>query len=808
MSLICLWLLILPATAFAFQVELKPKTALFRVGDREELRCSVKGCSNSVTISWASLEDKPIFAKINTTGLESVVVFDPVKITHDDSLLCKASCGGMNKQQRTNVKVYSFPGAPVISGHDGLLLGQPKTLTCEVKNMYPLEFAQLEWLREDVVLQTDLESMMSTYMLTPTPADSNRSISCRATHTKEGVPDDEKTKISTVSLEVLYPPEITSISEPAVVGVGSSLTLSCQAKGNPKPNLRWKVTGTGGETITVGRSEKLVLRDVTLMHSGQYECVANNSIGNITASVKVIVQAPPTNTTISVTPASGVKEGESVTVSCRSDGAPVGRVVLRRLSEDQAVELQSSYDTFTSFTMDSAQLADSAVYQCEASNEYGSQNVSTLLSIGVHPLEVEMDTEVTTEMGSNLVLSCRASGCPQPAFSWRGVQDVPVHSSVLTQDSLSQLHMGSVGLANEQTYTCEARCGSVIKTKQTEVKVFSFPSDPVIENPGPFMEDELATLYCSVGDVYPASQLQIQWLNNERELLSELGNYSSELQNWTSVLSFTVIPEDQGRKISCRVSLLMDGGPASRRERLAQTELELHYAPRDTIITVTPASNVKEGESVTVSCRSDGAPVGRVVLRRLSEDQAVELQSSYGTFTSFIMDSAQLADSAVYQCEASNEHGSQTARTLLRVRAPPRNTTVQVFPSSDVEEGHNVTIHCRSVSFPPPAVVLRKLDNGMELYSLDGDFLLVNLTPNDTGLYLVNVTNALGYDTQIFSINVLEKHSKDSIDWNQTVIPAVCVGMMLTTTGLVLDYLRRARRTGFYDLAKCRPSSA
>lgn len=93
-------------SAFAFHMELKPKSALLKVGDRHELQCSVKDCNEKVSISWALLEDKPMFAKIHTSGSESVAVFDPVATAHDDTLLCKGSCGESTKQHRAVVKVY------------------------------------------------------------------------------------------------------------------------------------------------------------------------------------------------------------------------------------------------------------------------------------------------------------------------------------------------------------------------------------------------------------------------------------------------------------------------------------------------------------------------------------------------------------------------------------------------------------------------------------------------------------------------------------------------------------------------------
>uniref|UniRef100_A0A671SUR1 Ig-like domain-containing protein n=1 Tax=Sinocyclocheilus anshuiensis TaxID=1608454 RepID=A0A671SUR1_9TELE len=161
---------------------------------------------------------------------------------------------------------------------------------------------------------------------------------------------------------------------------------------------------------------------------------------------------------------------------------------------------------------------------------------------------------------------------------------------------------------------------------------------------------------------------------------SETGSFSSGTTNLTSVYSYHVDTEDQDKHIT--------------------------YPPRVTRITVSPLAELKEGESVSISCLSDSFPVGRTVLSRVEDGIQTELMASDGLETLFTIPSVELDDSGIYICETSNMYGSHNDSVEITIKAPPRNMTVEIFPSTDVQEGQNITICCRSVSFPPPAVVL------------------------------------------------------------------------------------------------------
>ncbi|KAI5620892.1 intercellular adhesion molecule 5 precursor, partial [Silurus asotus] len=70
--------------------------------------------------------------------------------------------------------------------------------------------------------------------------------------------------------------------------LGSKVSLSCTAKGNPEPELNWsiqsqiKATGRQQTTLTIVK--------VSLADAGVYTCTATNSLGNDTREVSLIVE--------------------------------------------------------------------------------------------------------------------------------------------------------------------------------------------------------------------------------------------------------------------------------------------------------------------------------------------------------------------------------------------------------------------------------------------------------------------------------------------------------------------------------------
>ena len=87
-------------------VDVFPGRPLLKLGERHQLVCRVQDCPTVPSMSWSTLDDRPLTASISTNQSQSVVTFDPVSMEHEGALLCRVSCGGERKQVKSTVHVY------------------------------------------------------------------------------------------------------------------------------------------------------------------------------------------------------------------------------------------------------------------------------------------------------------------------------------------------------------------------------------------------------------------------------------------------------------------------------------------------------------------------------------------------------------------------------------------------------------------------------------------------------------------------------------------------------------------------------
>lgn len=171
--------------------------------------------------------------------------------------------------------------------------------------------------------------------------------------------------------------------------------LLCSAGGHPTPLITWAHKGrhldeeNSRQIGIVLRKEFLDIHEVKLQHAGDYECMAQNGIGDpVSVTVTVSVKGSP----IIHKHASYINSaiGENVELVCLYDSNPAPRKI-QWLRDDEVVQQLAGQTTITNdhhnhhnrtrLTIRNVQQRDLKAYYCKIENELGDATSKTILGL-------------------------------------------------------------------------------------------------------------------------------------------------------------------------------------------------------------------------------------------------------------------------------------------------------------------------------------------------------------------------------------------------------------------------------------------
>ncbi|XP_048156045.1 neuronal cell adhesion molecule isoform X16 [Corvus hawaiiensis] len=259
---------------------------------------------------------------------------------------------------------------------------------------------------------------------------------------------------------------------------GNVLLLECIAAGLPTPVIRWIKEGgelPANRTFFENFKKTLKIIDVSEADSGNYKCIARNTLGSVHHVISVTVKAAPYWITA---PRNLVlSPGEDGTLICRANGNPkpsiswlANGVPIAIAPEDPSRKVDGDTIIFSH-----VQERSSAVYQCNASNEYGYLLANAFVNVLAEPPRILTPANKLYQViaDSPALLDCAYFGSPKPEIEWfKGVKGSILRGNEYIFHDNGTLEIPVAQKDSAGTYTCVARneLGKIQNEVQLEIK--------------------------------------------------------------------------------------------------------------------------------------------------------------------------------------------------------------------------------------------------------------------------------------------------------------------------------------------------
>ncbi|XP_041514222.1 neuronal cell adhesion molecule isoform X34 [Microtus oregoni] len=344
---------------------------------------------------------------------------------------------------------------------------------------------------------------------------------------------------------------------------GNVLSLECIAEGLPTPIIYWiKEDGTLPVNRTFYRNFKKTLQitQVTEADSGNYQCIAKNPLGAVHHTIAVTVKAAPY--WIAAPQNLVLSPGENGTLICRANGNPKPRIAwltngvpIEIAPEDPSRKIDGDTIIFSN-----VQERLSAVYQCNASNEYGYLLANAFVNVLAEPPRILTSANILYQVIANrpAFLDCAFFGSPLPTIEWfKGTKGSALHEDIYVLHDNGTLEIPVAQKDSTGTYTCVARnkLGMAKNEVHLEIKdptkIIKQPEHAVVQR------GSKVSFECKVKHDHTLIPT-IVWLKDHGELPNE-ERFSVDKDH----LVVTDVSDDDGGTYTCAANTTLDRVSAS-----------------------------------------------------------------------------------------------------------------------------------------------------------------------------------------------------------------------------------------------------
>ncbi|KAM3618749.1 uncharacterized protein V6R79_024484 [Siganus canaliculatus] len=495
------------------------------------------------------------------------------------------------------------------------------------------------------------------------------------------------------------------------------------------------------------------------------------------------VEQPPTIITHTSGPVIALPFDNTVKIKCEARGNPPPEYKWTKDGEDfvptRITTDEMDYTDGTLVLQDKHLVQFEGKFRCYASNKLGvamTEEIELMVPT-VPKFPKKGPPPIVVKEGDPIILHCN----PPEGVAPRQIYWMSIGLQQIEQDE--RVSMGIDGnlyfsnaLQNDsrKDYCCSAafpRIRTIVQKTAMAVVVESLNKDSEAANHGNttaeapparmpslllpsgvqtekvLLKGQTLQLEC-IPEGYPTPK--VEWMKMGEKLPTR-----TKLKNYDKLLTVSDVEESDGGKYMCTAK-------NSAGDAVHYFDVIVEEPPK--WMTEPPQSQLAViGSDVHIKCSVSGKPPPDITWRLNGELFRDDAENNRRVLDdTVVLRDARQEDSGVYQCEASNNHGTILANINIMIRNMAPQIVTKDYQEYAVGRGRDIIMNCSVFSSPPPNIYWSRdespetIEGERFLTFQNGSLKILNAEKEDSGKYVCVATNTEGKSSVIAVLDVKE----------------------------------------------------